>query len=300
MHMYMPFDKVGAERCRRPPTPMQAYHLTRTSVAVHGATHMHRPHCRRTASTEERSTVPNSNFAPLLPHSSAALFVSPTPSAGAAAHGLHLVSLSPPATALPVASPVAPARFGEIQLQVAPPVSSILPYPSEAPVQEVVEPLAQAVCPRRVLHSDPSTGWSDWSDQAMVADSAAVATSQSRAANAAADPDVCIANADYHSASGMELPTKKLIERLQRQLDGFRCEDGRVGLFLGRFVMLGRHDRRQGGALFIVANKIVFAVTVMFGILACAHAPYTRDSAAECPGGASGAQNVVFKPRKQT
>ena len=42
------------------------------------------------------------------------------------------------------------------------------------------------------------------------------------------------------------LTAQQLMDRLHRQLDGFRASD----LFLGRFEMLGRHKRRRGGASF--------------------------------------------------
>lgn len=181
---------------------------------------------------------------PLSPHSSAMRVLSPVPNANTAAHGRHLLSL-PLHVAAAVASPAAPAVCGEVQLEVDPPVPSMLPLPPQAPIQEANGSLAQDVRLLRVLHSDPSTGWSDWT--AMDAANAAVAPPQ--AANATAG--TCNQSIDCHSASKLVGRPNPAFERLQRQLDGFRREAGGRSLFLGRFVMLERAQRRRGGAPFI-------------------------------------------------
>lgn len=80
----------------------------------------------------------------------------------------------------------------------------------------------------RVLHTDPSTGWSDWTESSEAKAVAAAAPAEVAAAAPAASDTMC---------------GDRLIDRLQRQLDVFTEEDR----FLGRFEMLGRTERRRGG-----------------------------------------------------
>lgn len=182
---------------------------------------------------------------PLSLHSSTMRLASPAPTCANTAthmHGQHLFSL-PLDVAVAEVSPVAPALCGELQRDVDPPIP--LSLPPEASIQEVEGSLAKDVRLPRILPSDPSTGWFDWTVQAMDAEN--FASPPPRAAVAT----LSIPDAGCRSASEIGNRTKQLIERLQRQLDGFLREDGGKTLFLGRFAMMGRVHRRQGGAPFI-------------------------------------------------
>lgn len=192
---------------------------------------------------------------PMSPYSSATMLASSAPVTGAAAcaHRPHMSSLQvrsvKSCSELNVAGPVGVrtrrVSVGRMLSNLATrrasrdsPFSSVLeqgstngPRLGAASALEVdAEAHSVGVSRGRVLHTDPSTGWTDWTESAEVS---AVASASVR-----------------NTISG-----SRLIDRLQRQLDVFTEED----LFLGRFLMLGREQRRRGGS-FLVVLCVVCAV----------------------------------------